>query len=81
MRLPVHQYLPELKGMMVGVETSDPASGQTRLALEPQKRPMTVEDLLRHTSGLVYFDTAIRPCTSSTARAGCTDKGWHATGR
>jgi CubicO group peptidase (beta-lactamase class C family) len=53
---PVHQYLPELKDMMVGVETTDPASGQSRLALEPQKRPMTVEDLLRHTSGLTYFD-------------------------
>jgi CubicO group peptidase (beta-lactamase class C family) len=51
---PVHQYLPELKDMMVGVETRDPANGETRLALEPQKRPMTVEDLLRHTSGLVY---------------------------
>jgi CubicO group peptidase (beta-lactamase class C family) len=53
---PVHQYLPEIKDMMVGVETTDPTSGQSRLALEPQKRPMTVEDLLRHTSGLVYFD-------------------------
>ena len=52
--LPVHQYLPEFKDMMVGVETTDPASGETRLALEPQKRPMIVEDLLRHTSGLVY---------------------------
>jgi CubicO group peptidase (beta-lactamase class C family) len=51
---PVHRYLPELKDMMVGVETADPASGQSKLALEPQKRPMTVEDLLRHTSGLVY---------------------------
>jgi CubicO group peptidase (beta-lactamase class C family) len=53
---PVYQYLPELKNMLVGVETTDPASGQSRLVLEPQKRPMTVEDLLRHTSGLVYFD-------------------------
>jgi CubicO group peptidase (beta-lactamase class C family) len=53
---PVYRYLPELKGMMVGVETKDPASGQSKLALEPQKSPMTVEDLLRHTSGLVYFD-------------------------
>jgi CubicO group peptidase (beta-lactamase class C family) len=53
---PVHQYLPELKDMMVGVETTDLASGQSRLVLEPQKRPMTVEDLLRHTSGFVYFD-------------------------
>jgi CubicO group peptidase (beta-lactamase class C family) len=39
---------------MVGVETRDPASGETKLTLEPQKRSMTVEDLLRHTSGLVY---------------------------
>lgn len=53
---PVHRYLPEFKDMMVGVETIDPASGQSRLMLEPQKRPMTVEDLLRHTSGLTYFD-------------------------
>jgi CubicO group peptidase (beta-lactamase class C family) len=53
---PVHQYIPEIKDMMVGVETTDPTSGQSRLALEPQKRPMTVEDLLRHTSGLVYYD-------------------------
>ena len=51
---PVYQYLPELKDMMVGVETTDPVSGQSKFVLEPQKRPMTVEDLLRHTSGLVY---------------------------
>ena len=67
---PVHRYLPELKDMMVGVEKADPASGQSRLVLEPQKRAMTVEDLLRHTSGLTYFDqAAIRPCTSFTAKA------------
>src|SRR5947199_1890171 len=51
---PVHRYLPELKDMMVGVETKDPATGKTELALAPQKRPMTVKDLLRHTAGLVY---------------------------
>jgi CubicO group peptidase (beta-lactamase class C family) len=51
---PVHQYLPELKDMMVGVETKDPVTGKTDLAREPQKHPMTVEDLLRHTAGLVY---------------------------
>jgi len=63
-----HQYLPELKDMMIGVETTDPASGQSKLALEPQKRPMTDEDLLRHTSASSTAK-AIRPCTSSTARA------------
>src|ERR1700710_397997 len=31
---PVHQYLPELRDMMVGVETKDPATGQSKLALE-----------------------------------------------
>jgi CubicO group peptidase (beta-lactamase class C family) len=51
---PVHQYLPELKDMMVGVETKDPVTGKIDLAREPQRRPMTVEDLLRHTAGLVY---------------------------
>lgn len=51
---PVHRYLPELRDMMVGVETADPAGGRSKLTLEPQKRPMTVEDLLRHTAGLVY---------------------------
>jgi CubicO group peptidase (beta-lactamase class C family) len=53
---PVGQYIPDLKDVMVGVETRDPVSGEIKLALEPQKRPMIVEDLLRHTSGFVYED-------------------------
>jgi CubicO group peptidase (beta-lactamase class C family) len=51
---PVYQYLPELKNMEVAVEDADPATGGTKLVLEPPKRPMTVLDLLRHTSGLLY---------------------------
>jgi CubicO group peptidase (beta-lactamase class C family) len=50
---PVDRYLPEFKDMMVAVERKDPVTGATELAREPQKRPMTVEDLLRHTAGLV----------------------------
>jgi CubicO group peptidase (beta-lactamase class C family) len=53
---PIYRYLPELKDMMVGVEVKDPVTGKTNLTYEPQKRPMTIEDLLRHTSGLVYYD-------------------------
>ncbi len=53
---PVYRYLPELKDMTVAVETKDPVTGKTALVREPQKRPMTVEDLLRHTSGLIYPD-------------------------
>src|SRR5262245_30492443 len=51
---PVSQYLPEFKDLQVGVEKRDPNTGNTELALEPQKRPMTVQDLMRHTAGLVY---------------------------
>jgi CubicO group peptidase (beta-lactamase class C family) len=51
---PVAQYLPEFKDVKVGVEKMDPAGGKPYVAFEPPVRPMTVQDLLRHTSGLVY---------------------------
>src|SRR5579864_2579036 len=51
---PVMQYLPEFKDVKVGVEKMDPATGKATLSLEAPARPMTVQDLLRHTSGLVY---------------------------
>ena len=51
---PVPQYLPEFKEVKVGVESMDPAGGKPMLKLEAPVRPMTVQDLLRHTSGLVY---------------------------
>lgn len=41
---PVAKYLPEVADMRVGVEGA------------PQKRPMQVIDLLRHTSGFTYAD-------------------------
>jgi CubicO group peptidase (beta-lactamase class C family) len=50
----VARYLPEFKDVKVGVEKPDPATGKPTLTLEPPVRPMTVQDLLRHTSGLVY---------------------------
>jgi CubicO group peptidase (beta-lactamase class C family) len=51
---PVSQYLPEFKTTTVAVETRDPATGKTDIAYEPQKQPMTVEDLLRHTAGFIH---------------------------
>src|ERR1051325_10530841 len=58
---PVAQYLPEFKDVKVGVEKMDPAGGKPYLATEGPVRPMTVQDLLRHTSGLVYgpFGTSL----------------------
>ena len=52
---PVARYLPELASMQVGVRRTDP-TGRTEYGLEAPKRPMTVRDLLRHTSGLIYPD-------------------------
>ena len=51
---PASQYLPEFKDLKVGVEKMDAATGKATLVLEPVQHPMTVQDLLRHTSGLVY---------------------------
>jgi CubicO group peptidase (beta-lactamase class C family) len=50
---PVSKYLPELKNMKVGVESKD-ANGNAVLTLVAPRRAMTVQDLLRHTSGLTY---------------------------
>ena len=50
---PASKYLPELKGLKVGVETTG-EGGQPTLRLEPMRREITIQDLLRHTSGLTY---------------------------
>jgi CubicO group peptidase (beta-lactamase class C family) len=51
---PISKYLPEWKEMKVGTEVFDAATGSTALQITPAKRPITVQDLLRHTSGLTY---------------------------
>jgi CubicO group peptidase (beta-lactamase class C family) len=51
---PVSRYLPEFKDLKVRVEQLDPATGKTEVMMKPPARPMTVQDLLRHTSGIVY---------------------------
>jgi CubicO group peptidase (beta-lactamase class C family) len=49
---PVSAVLPEFKGVKVGVEKLN--DGKPELVLEPAQREMTIQDLLRHTSGLTY---------------------------
>jgi CubicO group peptidase (beta-lactamase class C family) len=51
---PVSKYLPEFKNLQVRVEQINPATGKKETVMQPQMRPMTVQDLLRHTAGLVY---------------------------
>jgi CubicO group peptidase (beta-lactamase class C family) len=48
---PVAKYIPEFADQKVGVESNG------KLNLVPLKRPMTIQDLLRHTSGITYDHT------------------------
>jgi CubicO group peptidase (beta-lactamase class C family) len=48
---PIAKYIPEFSEQKVGVETNG------RLELVPLKRPITIQDLLRHTSGIAYEHT------------------------
>ncbi len=57
---PVSKYIPTFADLKVGVEKP---GGTPTLVLEPLNRPITIEDLLRHTSGLTYGfygDSAVR---------------------
>ncbi|WP_315831654.1 serine hydrolase domain-containing protein [Bradyrhizobium prioriisuperbiae] len=50
---PVSKYIPSFADMKVGVARDVPG-GKPVLDLVPAERPITIQDLLRHTSGLVY---------------------------
>jgi CubicO group peptidase (beta-lactamase class C family) len=48
---PVAKFIPEFSSQMVGVENN------RKLDLVAPRRPMTIQDLLRHTSGITYDHT------------------------
>jgi CubicO group peptidase (beta-lactamase class C family) len=50
---PVSKYIPSFAKMKVGVEKKSD-SGTPVLELVPTSRPLTIEDLLLHTSGITY---------------------------
>lgn len=59
---PVAKYIPAFAQTKVGVERRN-ARGEAELELVPQERPMTIEDLMRHSSGITtgsYGDSLVR---------------------
>jgi CubicO group peptidase (beta-lactamase class C family) len=52
---PVSKYIPAFANLKVGVVNGD------KVNLSPLKRPITVQDLMRHTSGLTYGFTGASP--------------------
>ena len=50
---PASKYLPEFQDLKVGV-LKPGGDGKSEVQLEPLRSPMTLQDLLRHTSGLTY---------------------------
>jgi CubicO group peptidase (beta-lactamase class C family) len=69
---PVAKYIPAFADMKVGVEKKA-EDGKVTLALEPLNRPVTIEDLMRHTAGLPYGYYGGAPVNKLYADAGLFD--------
>jgi CubicO group peptidase (beta-lactamase class C family) len=50
---PVAKYIPAFKAMKVGIESKG-EDGKPELHLVDARKPITIQDLLRHTSGITY---------------------------
>ena len=65
---PLSRYLPAFANAQVGVEETQP-DGSKSLALQPAQRPITIRDLMTHTSGITYGfygDSLVRKLYSSS---------------
>jgi CubicO group peptidase (beta-lactamase class C family) len=60
----VSMYIPAFADTKVAVQKKK-EDGTTETVLEPQFRPMTVHDLMRHTSGLTYGAVGANPVKQS----------------
>ncbi|MGC8658996.1 MAG: serine hydrolase domain-containing protein [Desulfomonilaceae bacterium] len=72
---PISKYLPEFINMRVSVPKKD-SKGLTTYEMVPAERPITVQDLMRHTSGLAYGEiTQNEPVKEGYAKAGAYKPG------
>jgi len=73
---PVSKVLPAMKGLQVSVPKADAVFAKMTYTLVPADREMTVQDLLRHTSGLAYGEiTQNAPVKEAYAKAGVYKTG------
>ena len=63
---PVSKYIPSFADTKVSVQKKS-SDGTVEVGLEPQIQPMTVQDLMRHTSGLTYGFIGTNPVKQSYA--------------
>jgi CubicO group peptidase (beta-lactamase class C family) len=72
---PISKFMPEFANMQVSVATKD-SSGNTEYTLVPAAKPITVQDLLRHTSGIGYPEITSNP----NIKKAYTDAGLYVQG-
>ena len=61
LRDPITEHLPEFADMTVLVESGESESGEPAYEEVPAENPITVQDLLRHTSGFGYSNNVPEP--------------------
>jgi len=72
---PISKFMPEFANMQVSVGTKD-SSGNMEYSLVPAAKPITVQDLLRHTSGIGYPEITSNP----NIKKAYTDAGLYVAG-
>ena len=73
---PVGRHLPGFDRLQVAQPVVNPALSRVTYTMVPQARQMTVQDLLRHTSGLTYPETT----GNQTLRQALIERGFHTAG-
>jgi CubicO group peptidase (beta-lactamase class C family) len=73
---PLSKFFPACKNMMVSVPRADSVYARVTYNLVPADREITVQDLLRHTSGIAYGEiTQNAPVRDAYAKAGLYQPG------
>ena len=71
---PISKFLPPMKNLMVSVPRPDATYAKLTYALVPAEREPTVQDLLRHTAGLAYYEiTTNAPVKEAYVKTGFYD--------